>query len=264
MFKSPQSPVSAYSGIVLALVVAGVVATASCSADKSPTGPTAAASSASVAQATGSQDARPSTPKLNLSHIECVVGGVGVHFVLLNVASGVTPGSLTGTYNGGNFGPVAPTKNTGNVWHYDVILPAGTINILSATVQVGGQTIQLHNPGDYAGEYNCPPGDQCLTFTLPDEYKGALVCLDKPLGSPGAECGLFGLAPQGEGDPGGAAEQTATQNAALAIVKDGTVGCGGGAQAYRFYEDVQVGDTLQQPGYPDGGNISHVTYCACP
>ena len=187
-----------------------------------------------------------------------------MHFVLLNVPDGVTPGTLSGTYNAGSFGPVSPTKNTGNVWHYDVILPPGEINILSATVQVGSQTIQLHNPGDYAGEYNCVPLDQCETFSLPDQYKGAIICLSKPLGSPGAECGLLGLAPQGTGDPGGGAQQASTQNAAVAIVKDGSVGCNPGEQAYRFYENVQVGDILQQPGYPNGGNISHVTYCACP
>ena len=61
------------------------------------------------------------SPKLNLSHIACTPdGNVVAHFVLL-FAGNATPGNLTGTYSGGAFGPVAPSKSTGNVWHLSLI-----------------------------------------------------------------------------------------------------------------------------------------------
>jgi hypothetical protein len=44
----------------------------------------------------------------------------------------------------------------------------------------------------------------------------------------------------------------------IAIVKDGSVGCNPGQQAYTFYSDVIAGQTLNFHA------ISHITYCKCP
>lgn len=88
--------------------------------------------------------------QLNLSHIMCVDGQVEIHFVLLNVPDGITPGNLTYDY-----GTVAPTKDSGNVWHFTDYQPSGYYNITFATVVVNGTTVRLHNPGAYSGEYDC-------------------------------------------------------------------------------------------------------------
>jgi len=198
-------------------------------------------------------------PMLNLSHIECTEDGqVLAHFVLL-FAGKDEPGSLTGTYNGGSFGPVAPSKSSGNVWHYNVILPSGEIDIYSATTTTAsGVVVSLHNPDEYAGTYQCGPDvDECpVKVDAQDVY-----CTDQPLGNPGAECAAFGLLPQGKDDNLSGLTFTATQDAYVAIVKSGTHGCGPGSSAYRIYVNVSAGDTLATP--VDQG-ISHVTYCACP
>ncbi len=89
--------------------------------------------------------------KLNLSHIVCLNNGsVEIHFVLLNVPDGVTPGTLSYTY-----GSIAPGAHTGNVWHYTDNKPSGYYNVTSASVSVGGSTVNLHNPGAYEGMYSC-------------------------------------------------------------------------------------------------------------
>ncbi len=89
--------------------------------------------------------------QLNLSHIKCLPdGSVEIHFVLLNVPDGITPGTLTYTY-----GTINPGANTGNVWHYTDNLPSGYYNVTSASVSVNGQTVNLHNPGDYEDNYIC-------------------------------------------------------------------------------------------------------------
>jgi hypothetical protein len=247
----------------MAAVVAAVVSvgTWACvgAPNESPTTPSSTVGSDGLAAKPGGTAAY----QLNLSHIECTGGGqVEIHFVLLHVPNGPTPGNLTFSINGVAQAPVTPGQRTGNVWHYTAFVPPGDIDVTSASVSVNATVVGLHNPSAYAGTYNCGP-DVCATFSLPPEFTAPLMCLDRPLGSPSAECGFFGLNPQG-GDDGGGASQLATENAALAIVKDGSVGCGGGDQAYRFYSPVSVGDTLQQPNFPNGGNISHVTYCACP
>lgn len=88
--------------------------------------------------------------QLNLSHIACVDGQVEIHFVLLNVPDGITPGTLTYTY-----GSIQPGPNTGNVWHFYDIKPSGYYNITEASVDVNGTTVNLSNPGVYAGTYDC-------------------------------------------------------------------------------------------------------------
>lgn len=88
--------------------------------------------------------------QLNLSHIACVEGQVEIHFVLLNVPDEVTPGTLSYTY-----GTILPSKQSGNVWHYTDIKPSGYYNITDASVEVGGATVYLHNPGAYSGTYQC-------------------------------------------------------------------------------------------------------------
>ena len=93
--------------------------------------------------------------QLNLSHIACVEGKVEIHFVLLNVPDGVTPGSVSYTY-----GSISPTKNTGNVWHYFDYKPDGYYNVTGASVDVDGTTVSLHNPGTDSGTYNCGTGEQ--------------------------------------------------------------------------------------------------------
>ncbi|KPL83397.1 hypothetical protein SE15_06880 [Thermanaerothrix daxensis] len=98
--------------------------------------------------------------QLNLSHIKCVDGRVEIHFVLLNVPKGVTPGNLTFTYNDGTSThtvTVSPGSRNGNVWHYYSYRAPGYYNVTAASVSVNGQTVTLHNPGSYAGTYCTPP-----------------------------------------------------------------------------------------------------------
>ncbi len=99
-------------------------------------------------------------PQLNLSHIECVDGRVEIHFVLLNVPSGVTPGNLTFTYSdrtSTHTVTVSPGPQSGNVWHYYSYQAPGYYNVTAASVSVNGQTVNLHNPGKDAGTYCTPP-----------------------------------------------------------------------------------------------------------
>jgi hypothetical protein len=195
--------------------------------------------------------AKRTSAQLNLSHIECTATGVNAHFVLLFTGS-ATPGTLTGTYNGGTFSG-SPEKNTGNVWHYNIPLPSGYIDILSATVD----GVSLHNPGEYAGDYQCTDIPQCSVQVASQD----VYCSDSPLKNPGSECGAFGLEVLAKDDGLSGLTWTATHSALLAIVKSGTHGCGPGQSAYRVYANVTAGDTLSTPA--DQG-ISHVTYCACP
>lgn len=197
--------------------------------------------------------------QLNLSHVECTEDGdVWAHFVLLH-AGAETPGDLSGTYNGGAFGPIAQAKHTGNVWHYDAFFASGEVDILSATVTTAdGTQVTLHNPSEYAGEYLCgEPDDAC-----PPVESSALLCLDAPLGNPEAECDYFGLLAQGKDDELGGTTFEATQDAYVAIVKSGIGDCEPGQVAYSIYVDVSAGDPLSTP--TGGQEISHVTYCACP
>jgi hypothetical protein len=192
-------------------------------------------------------------PKLNLSHIECQADGtVNAHFVLLFWGASQPP-PLSGTYNGGSFGPVEATKTTGNVWHYNVTLPSGDIDIYTATIG----SISLHNPGEYAGDYQCGEEPVCSVVVEPI----ALLCTDAPLGNPGAECGYFGLDVQGKIDNLTGNSYTALNDAYVAIVKSGSGGCEPGQSAYQVYVNVQANDVLYSPTWQD---ISHVTYCACP
>ena len=198
------------------------------------------------------------SPKLNLSHIACTDDGrVLAHFVLL-FAGGATPGSLSGTYSGRSFGPVAPGKNTGNVWHYEAFLPSGEIEITSASVVANGAAVSLHNPSEYTGDYQCgPTAPSCSVQVAPQD----VLCTDRALTNPGAECAFFGLQPQGKDDNLTGLSFAATQNAMLAIVKSGNHPCEKGSSAYRIYTNVRTGDALLTPA---DQNISHVTYCACP
>ncbi|PKN89701.1 MAG: hypothetical protein CVU45_06315, partial [Chloroflexi bacterium HGW-Chloroflexi-7] len=88
--------------------------------------------------------------KLNLSHIYCVNEQVEVHFVLLNVPDGQTPGTLT--YN---YGSIPPTSRSGNAWHFFDYKNNGHYDIESASVEVGGINVTLDNPGVYSGDYIC-------------------------------------------------------------------------------------------------------------
>ena len=217
----------------------------------------------------GALDAKPggaSAYQLNLSHIECVEGGkVEVHFVLLHVPDGKVPGLLSWSNNGVPQPPVGNSGRTGNVWHFHILVDPGTFNVTSASVTVDGVVVTLHNPGAYAGEYLCTPNVCATELTIPEGWaNGQLTCLSRPLGSESAECGLFGLAPDGKDAGNGGQSQTTSKSALLAIVKDGSVGCDGGAQAYTMYSPVSAGQTVFQPGFPNGGGISHITYCKCP
>jgi hypothetical protein len=109
-------------------------------------------------------DSKDKDIQLNLSHIECLPNGsVEIHFVLLNVPDGVTPGNLTYTY-----GSISPGAHTGNVWHYTDTKPSGYYNITSASVVVSGNTVNLHNPGAYEGMYSCGGSTPTLS-TQPSE-----------------------------------------------------------------------------------------------
>jgi hypothetical protein len=207
--------------------------------------------------------------QLNLSHIECTPEGtVNAHFVLLFFGA-QNPGSISGTYFDGTsvqaFPTTIPTKTTGNVWHYNVTLPAGYVDILTASA--GGAT--LHNPGEYAGNYanGCTPPPVCEVQVedIP------LYCTSQPLGNEDAECDAFGLDPFAKYEIGGnVVATTAHTSALLAIVKTGSGGCGPGQTAYQIFANVSANDTLSTPTYLDENGvpkqqaISHITYCQCP
>jgi len=250
---------SLLAGAIAAMVVAGAMA---CSQSSNTPG-------APSGIAVSSLDAKPTqpaqSPQLNLSHVECVNGMVEVHFVLLFVPDGVTPGNVV-TYNwGGGTGQAPRGNRTGNVWHYTDYLPSGsTVNITSATVVVNGQTISLHNPGAYAGTYNCGEEQLCSGAILPAPQ--SLVCLDRPLGNEASECSYFlpGSTPLGKDDGGPNSSQPASQSAPFAVVHAGSgqTGCSPGEQAYRTLVGVTAGQPISSPG--TGTSISHITYCSCP
>ena len=125
--------------------------------------------------------------QLNISHIECVDGQVEIHFILLNVPDGITPGSVTYTY-----GSIPPTKHTGNAWHYFDYKPDGYYDITSASVVVNGVVVPVHNASAYAGNYECgtPPVDVCnnidgIQATMPSGYQsngnGGCVVIPPPV-----------------------------------------------------------------------------------
>ena len=94
--------------------------------------------------------------QLNLSHV-CENNQSEVHFVLLQVPNGRTPGTLTYSFvdgNGQNVSRnVAPEKRTGNVWHFRDYPPNPMpYDVTAASVAVNGQTVDLHNPHDYSSE----------------------------------------------------------------------------------------------------------------
>jgi hypothetical protein len=215
--------------------------------------------SSSTESALKGKPASSKAAQLNLSHIACdEEGGVIAHFVLLHSGSD-QPGAISGTWNGGTFGPVESDKLSGNVWHYNVSLPSGEIDIYSATTTTSaGASVSLHNPSEYAGNYECGGAvEEC-----PVEVEDAeIFCTDQPLGNPGSECAAFGLLPQGKDDNLSGLTHSSTQDAYLALVKSGTRGCGPGSSAYRVYTNVSVGEELHTPVDQE---ISHVTYCACP
>jgi hypothetical protein len=192
------------------------------------------------------------TPMLNLSHIECTDAGVSAHFVLL-FAGSATPADLWVVNNGVTIGPTAPTKGTGNVWHYNVLLNSSDVDITAAWVG----SVTLHNPSEYSGEYNCaPPPPACWITPFVGE-----ICPDHVYGDPDAECAAFGspnppgLAPLGKDDGLSGTTHTASMSALLAIVKAG--------QCYVSYLNV-VKDVTPLPTTSSGQGISHVTYCTCP
>lgn len=226
---------------------------AGCDGSHNPVAPPEPDVSSSPQSLSGSARAAQA-PKLNLSHIECVDGAVEIHFVLLFVPDGVTPGTLTYTY-----GTIEPGKHTGNVWHFTASgLADGFYAVTSASVTLSnGTVVGLHNPGDYAGEYDCAEDTCALPAPEP------LVCFaPSALGSPEAECAAFGLVALAKDDDLTGASHVASQDAALALVKDGRGPCPQGESAYRTYTNVDAGDLLAQPA--GAGDISHVTYCGCP
>jgi len=110
---------------------------------------------------TGAFATQIQSPKLNLSHVACLGDGtLEIHFVLLNVSEGIVPGSLVYDY-----GTIAVGKNTGNVWHYSDYVASGYYDITSASVFVGSVEVTLHNPSEYAGEYQCPTSTPTETVT---------------------------------------------------------------------------------------------------
>jgi hypothetical protein len=206
--------------------------------------------------------AKPTNPskdsQLNLSHIECEGERVNAHFVLLFGPADDPPGIVVKYTSGGDpitNAPVAaePVK-TGNVWHYNVTLPSGYIEVLDAWA---GETA-LHNPGEYTGIYTCGnPPDTCEEL---DGLVEGAYC-SKP-GNPGSECGRWGLTPFGKDDNLSGQVFTATMDAAVALVKSGAGECTGqGESGYNLYIGVNEGDLLETPY---GQDISHVTYCVCP
>jgi hypothetical protein len=206
--------------------------------------------------------------QLNLSHIECTPEGtVNAHFVLLFFGAG-DPGAISGTYSDGDsvqaFPVTLPTKTTGNVWHYNVALPAGYVDILTASA--GGAT--LHNPGEYAGNYanGCVPPPVCDV-----QVQDIPLYCSAVLGNEDAECDAFGLDPLAKYEIGGSVSSIGAHTSALlAIVKTGSGGCGPHENAYQIFANVTAGDPLSTPSYlgpngePKQQAISHITYCQCP
>src|SRR4026209_810048 len=85
------------SFVAAAIAAMGVAGAMACSQSSNTPG-------APSGIAVSSLDAKPTqpaqSPQLNLSHVECVNGMVEVHFFLLFVPDGVTPGNVV-TYNWG-------------------------------------------------------------------------------------------------------------------------------------------------------------------
>ena len=237
-------------GCAVAVLAAFVAA---CSNSGSPAAP---------AGAGGSTEAKPggtSAYQLNLSHIECVTGGqVEIHFVLLHVPDGITPGSLSWSNNNVAQTPVAPTKRTGNVWHYNILAAPGTYNVTSASVLVNGVTVNLHNPGAYAGEYLCAPTTCTGPAQIPTGWvEGEGICRVTAVETPAVECGLFGLAPDGRDAGNGTASQASSKNAVVAVIRNGPCDLAN-ASRYTFFTPVTQGEILNFSA------ISHITYCQCP
>lgn len=118
---------------------------------------------------TGNLNCQPDY-QLNLSHIECSEEGsngnyVEVHFVLLNVPDGTTPGDFVTFTDGVNSWQAPRGAHTGNVWHYTAYLPDGYYDITGASVGVNSYTVTLHNPHEDKGTYNCAP-DQPATVSV--------------------------------------------------------------------------------------------------
>jgi hypothetical protein len=110
----------------------------------------------STPTATSTSTATSVPYQLDLSYIMCVDSRVEVHFILLNVPDGITPGTLTYTSNGNTYS-VSAGNQTGNDWHYTDHPVGGNHDITSASVIVNGATVLLQNPGDFAGSFNCAP-----------------------------------------------------------------------------------------------------------
>jgi hypothetical protein len=253
-------------GCVLALIGVGVL-TAACSANTEDVNVRPESSTLDPSRKGGGHEVQ-----LNLSHIECLEdGSVNAHFVLLFFGS-TNPGGLTGTYLDADgvehsFADAVADKNTGNVWHYNVSLPSGFIDITSA---VAGGT-SLHNPDAYAGNYECGTTHEVCSVEVASQ---PTYCTDKPLGNEGKECGAFGLdvlakISQPEQGSWGTCFN-APSGAYLAIVKTGSGACGSGDASYAIYANVGEGQSLCTPEYV-GENaeltrqqISHITFCSCP
>lgn len=92
----------------------------------------------------------PEPVQLSLVFVGCVDSQVGIHFVLLNVPDGMTPGNLDFTYGAG-----IPPQNLGGIWHYWAYLDSGTYDITEASVAVNGQVVALSNASAFAGDYDC-------------------------------------------------------------------------------------------------------------
>ncbi len=114
-------------------------------------------------------------PRLNLSSIECVDTDLAeVHFVVVNLPDGVTPGELTFTgYIGGVFGTYTIAtydKETGNVFHYSYFGGSGYYEIQSGSVMLSdGSTLELANPYEYSGNYDCGMGG-CHSLANQDSW----------------------------------------------------------------------------------------------
>ena len=129
------------------------------------------------------RDLRNCGPQLNLSHIECVNpqangNAVEVHFRLIGLDASVPVGDFVDFLSNGVWYQAPKGNYTGNGWHYTVWLPDGNYDIEAATVLVDGVPISLHNPNEYAGDYNCLP-DASVTVT-PDvcTYNGQVSGTD--------------------------------------------------------------------------------------
>ncbi|MCC7207457.1 MAG: PD40 domain-containing protein, partial [Anaerolineae bacterium] len=189
---------------------------------------------------------------LNIAGIECYQNEVRIHFAVLNVPDGVTPGPLTYTY-----GTIASGTKSGNAWDYYDYKPDGVYNVTSASVDVAGATVTLNNPGEYSGDYRCRPTETPTSTATPTATNTPQPALDVT-----GECTANGIATWRITNNGGAmsAPEAYTVNGPSGAVRSENFQLGAGESLVVTVTGVQGILVLEIPTR----NISVATQCAEP